>query len=571
MGFLKFSSGIGWGKFVGQHNSFKNPFGKLDDDLYLRPASSSNYERGGTLVYDKWFRGDAVFFGGFEVPFGKKQNISLKIESNPFDYFQFGCCGEGLSQESYQLRNSKKRYNSGLSFKLKEYGNIDISYVKGDTFNLSFSFGINSKKLRANQKKFKPNIINIDHNQTIKNEFYNDLLVNLNNNRLFLQTANLDEKTLSLTIDTPDIINPIQYSSRSALIAEKVLKINSIDINYIDVGLLTRGSEINNIRYTKDDLASEHSPVILTKRNTKILNVDPKSYQNDAFKPKVNFPVFFNSIQPDVRTHIGSPDRFLFSGFGIKLVSEIQINRNLTFYSSVGQSLVDNFDKKTSLPTSILPHVRTEIVDYLQNSDEIYIKQLQLDYITSLDKNLYARLSFGYLEDMYGGLSSELLYKSFFNNFAASIELNQVKKREYDGRFKFRDYDNLTYHLNTAYYIPKNNILLKLSYGEYLAGDIGYTLDLSRRMSSGWQSGFYFSRTNVSPEVFGEGSFDKGFYFKIPFNVFQRRYSKNNIEFALKTMTRDGGQKLIIQNKLIDSFYGTSVNEINENWKSYLK
>ena len=90
-------------------------------------------------------------------------------------------------------------------------------------------------------------------------------------------------------------------------------------------------------------------------------------------------------------------------------------------------------------------------------------------------------------------------------------------------------------------------------------------------MPSGWQAGIYFSRTNVSAEVFGEGSFDKGFYFKIPYNVFSKNNSKRSTSFGLKTMTRDGGAKLLIQNRLIDSFYGSTLTEINENWDGFLK
>ena len=124
--------------------------------------------------------------------------------------------------------------------------------------------------------------------------------------------------------------------------------------------------------------------------------------------------------------------------------------------------------------------------------------------------------------------------------------------------------------INMAYYHPKTNILAKLSYGKYLAADIGYTLDLSRRMPSGWQAGFFFSRTNVSAEDFGEGSFDKGFYFSVPLSIFSSEYNKNYRGIGLRTMTRDGGQQLEINNRLIDSFYGSTLNEINENWNNFL-
>ena len=81
---------------------------------------------------------------------------------------------------------------------------------------------------------------------------------------------------------------------------------------------------------------------------------------------------------------------------------------------------------------------------------------------------------------------------------------------------------------------------------------------------------FFFSRTNVSEEDFGEGSFDKGFYFNFPLSIFRKGYDKDIRGFRLRTMTRDGGQYLDLNNRLIDSFYGSKFSEINENWINYL-
>ena len=171
---------------------------------------------------------------------------------------------------------------------------------------------------------------------------------------------------------------------------------------------------------------------------------------------------------------------------------------------------------------------------------------------------------------MYGGFASEILFKPFRSNLALSLEYNNVKRREFDQKFSFLDHEISTHHLNFAYYEPRSNILAKWSYGKYLAGDSGYTLDLSRRMPSGWRAGFFFTRTNVSAEEFGEGSFDKGFYFNVPLNIFSKGYSKESNGFRFKTMTRDGGQRLELNNRLIDSFYGSTFNEINENWRNFL-
>lgn len=566
---IKLTSGIGWGKFVGD-NPFDNPLNFIGDGLNSRPVISENYSLGGNPSYDKWFRGDATFFGGLELPFFSIKGLSLKLEADPFDYFKYGCCGQGLSKNSENLRKKESDYNYAISYKYKDFGNIDLAFIKGNTINLSISFGFSSKKNIRKKKQFTPNITNTKYGQDKKNEFYLDLLENLNSNDIFLQTAHIEDSNLSVTIDSPNIYNPIQYSSRASYIAKKVSDFNDFQFDEIHVGLITRGAEINKITYRPEDLVNPKLPQSLLKRRSSINRNGKTTYKNHEFQPQVLFPVFHYAIEPDIRAHIGSPQRFLYYGLGVQFTSGIQLNRNLTFSSALGQGFKDNFDKKSHIPSSAMEEVRTEILLYLQRSDDLYLKHMQFDNIWSIRDDVYGRLSFGYLEEMFGGISSEFMYKPFDNNFSVSYELNHVKKRSYDGRFDFLDYSTTTSHVNVALYEPVNNILVKWSYGKYLAKDKGYTLDISRRMPSGWHAGFYFSRTNVSAETFGEGSFDKGFYFKIPYNIFSKNYSKRSTGFSLKTMTRDGGQKLNIQNRLIDSFYGSTFSEIDENWDGFL-
>ena len=43
--------------------------------------------------------------------------------------------------------------------------------------------------------------------------------------------------------------------------------------------------------------------------------------------------------------------------------------------------------------------------------------------------------------------------------------------------------------------------------------------DSSRSFKNGTEFGVFFSKTNVSTEEFGEGSFDKGIFFNIPISL----------------------------------------------------
>ena len=52
-------------------------------------------------------------------------------------------------------------------------------------------------------------------------------------------------------------------------------------------------------------------------------------------------------------------------------------------------------------------------------------------------------------------------------------------------------------------------------------------------------------KTDISKFEFGEGSFDKGFYFFVPIQFFLSNYTKPLTGFGLRPIQRDGAQSLI--------------------------
>ena len=84
--------------------------------------------------------------------------------------------------------------------------------------------------------------------------------------------------------------------------------------------------------------------------------------------------------------------------------------------------------------------------------------------------------------------------------------------------------------------------------GKFLAKDSGFNFDFSRRFPSGLVLGAFFSLTDISEAEFGEGSFDKGFYFHIPIEIFSSSYRKSYSSFGLRPLTRDGAQ--LVQHNL---------------------
>ena len=94
-------------------------------------------------------------------------------------------------------------------------------------------------------------------NSSDKNTFYRNLLKNINNNNIFLQTANLDNKkeNLEISISASDYRNPIQLSSRAAFIAKES---SSYDLKTIKVSQINTGVELNSIKYKTSDLDEKY-------------------------------------------------------------------------------------------------------------------------------------------------------------------------------------------------------------------------------------------------------------------------------------------------------------------------
>ena len=114
------------------------------------------------------------------------------------------------------------------------------------------------------------------------------------------------------------------------------------------------------------------------------------------------------------------------------------------------------------------------------------------------------------------------------------------------------------------YYDFPNGLHAQLLVGKYLAGDKGATLDLSRRFNNGFTLGVFATKTNLSKEEFGEGSFDKGFYFSIPTDLFFTNYRQGDISFGLHPLTKDGGAMLNHSNSLHSLFGDTNTKALSE-------
>ena len=533
-----FSLGIGWG--ILSNNSFKNPLGNINDRFYKRQKRDlEETEGGGALNVNTLFTGRTGVFGGVELFIPKSNGLRLKVELDATNYTDEG--REPVIQDS--------RVNIGLVKPLSENFFVKLAYVRGNTLNFGFSYKIHAGKQNNSRKKLDPYIpvenAEIVRRVTAKSDLftYRAALKNLEDRNVAMKLANINDGELHIGYQQNKYTN---YGIAAVRILQTLDDVAPDSIDRFKITNLNGEMGLNSISVSrenfKNNLARQTPELLL--RDSLIegytLNKNEFNYQ-----PTANYPAFHYSIEPDLQSQIGGPDGFWFATLRLALDSELMINKDLSLLARFSHGVIGDFDEIKLASDSIIPHVRTDIVDYLQEGNEFSIDRLQFNSFSNPYKELYTKFSAGIFERMFAGYGGEFLYRPFSKNYAIGLEAWRVRQRDFKQNLDFRDYETSTGHFNFYYTEPKSGVVFRLKAGKYLAGDSGFTFNISRRFETGMSVGAFFSRTDISKQEFGEGAFDKGLYFNIPIDFFSTSYASRSFSWGIRPVTRDGAAMLI--------------------------
>lgn len=300
--------------------------------------------------------------------------------------------------------------------------------------------------------------------------------------------------------------------------------------------------------------------------------LEPWSGGNDGIiRNNRRYPNFSWRIRPALRQHVGGPDAPYLFQIWLATSANVELYRGLSVNGTLGKNIYSDLQEITLGSDSQLPKVRSDIKNYLQEGEDGNIVRLQLDYQFQPFPDLFARVSAGLLEEMFAGVNAEVLYRPFGSRLAIGADIARVRQRDFDQRFTFRDYEVTTGHLNLYYKLPWYGLQAETHTGQFLAGDRGTQFVISRAFDSGMTLGAWATFTNVSAEEFGEGSFDKGFYVTIPFDLFLTSSTRRRGTFAFRPLTRDGGQILAGSKRLYGLVDEGNLDIISRNWRDLLQ
>jgi hypothetical protein len=237
----------------------------------------------------------------------------------------------------------------------------------------------------------------------------------------------------------------------------------------------------------------------------------------------------------------------------------VEIAPGWSVEAAVSANLYNNYNIKR-VSDSLLPHVRSDIMRYIDQG-EAGLTALQTVYRRRLSSEWFAEARAGYLEDMYMGAGGQLLWRPEGSRFAFGADLYQVWKRDYNRLFGAQSYNALTGHVSLYYRSPWYGLNFNLHAGRYLARDNGVTVEITRRFSTGVEIGAFATFTDVPFRKFGEGSFDKGIFIRIPFEWALPIYSRSSYDLNLHALTRHGGQRLAGDDSLYEETRGADYGE----------
>ena len=562
---FRVTAGLGWGR-LGSYNGFTNPLGLLDERLETRPDTFVGGDQGGTPGVEAFFRGDAAFFGGVE--WAPNERFILKAEYSSDDAY--------LNGRGDPLFETDSPFNFGVSWRPAPGIQLNAAYLYGTQLGFSGTITVNPNNrifYSGLDEAPQPVAVRADalraaqswDRSAIPEPALRDRLgTALRTEGVELAGLELTDRTARIRYTNTRFRTEAQALGRVARILTQELP-PSIEVLILEP--MQRGIPLSAVTFARSDLEAFENEVGGAAALLREAEFD------DAGRAAglVTVPPVRDRFSWRLRPYIGlglfNPDNPFNLSFGAELSAAYSIRPDLILSGAIRQRILpadEDEDEVEEEPINDVPVVRRN-AGLFGNDGQPIIKDLTLAWYSRPGENLYGRVTAGYLESMYGGLSTELLWKPAEARLALGAEVNYAVQRDYDQLLGLQDYDVVTGHVS-AYYDLGNGFHGQIDAGRYLAGDWGATFAVDREFENGWSVGGYFTLTEIPFEDFGEGSFDKGIRLTIPLDFALGRPSRREVSTDIQSLRRDGGARLEVEGRLYDFVRDGHYADLEDSW-----
>ena len=562
---VKVTAGLGWGR-LGSYGSIGAPFGD-------RPPIDIG--EGGKFNFDQWFRGPAAPFAGVEWAVNDRWTVKAEYSSDDYAV-------EAGTRKTFER---KSPFNFGVEYQAYDTLRLGAYYLYGSEVGVSAQFFMNPKqrpmggigghaptpvKVRpsrgADPDAWSPEWVAQDG---ARETLMSNLNKWLEKDGIVVEAMGYDGRTAQVRIRNTRYDAEAQAIGR---VARAMTAVMPASVETFEVVPLVRGMPASKVSVRRSDMEElEFVPGAgdaIRARST-ISNPGPRM-ANLAYDPEL-YPRLTWSVGPYLKTVLFDPKRPVQADLGARLALQYDVSRNLRLQGAITGRVAGNIGDTKRVSNSVLPHVRTDGNEYARNG-RVALETLQATWSDYLGSDLWGRVSVGYLETMFAGVSAEVLWKPVDSKFALGAEVNYVAQRDTDGGLGFDEYNYrvATGHVS-AYYNFLPGYHAQLDVGRYLAGDVGATLSIDREFENGWRVGAFATKTNVSATDFGEGSFDKGIKIEVPFAWGLGKPSRQTARTVIRPIQRDGGARLSVDGRLYEGLKDYGVTGMDAQWGRFWK
>ena len=555
---LTVTGGLGWGR-LGSYN----PIGALG----VRPKIVIG--QGGKANLGQWFHGDVAPFAGLE--WHVNDRLGIKIDYSSDDYHL-----EDAVRGTFDRRSP---WNFGVEYQVTPALRFGAYSLYGSQFGVSASFALNPKQRPRNigiqgpaplpiKQRPDPRLSPGDWSTAwstqpaVAAELQSIIAQGLALDGMELEALSLQPTRVQVRLRNSRFDAEAQAIGRTARLLTQVLPAS---VEVFEIVPVVNGIPLSKISLNRSDIeALEFSPDASAKLLARTALTDAGPLPAGTVVPDAAYPKFTWSFGPFTKLSLFDPSNPVRADLALRLSGEYRIAPWLRLNGSLTQKVVGSIGETDRGSNSVLPHVRSDLVLY-DKYGGVALESLTASWLSRPAPNFYGRVTVGYLERMYGGVSAELLWKPVTSRLALGIEANYVAQRDFDQGLGFRDYRVATGHAS-AYYDLGHGYLAQVDVGRYLAGDVGATVALDREFPNGWKVGAFATITNVSAKDFGEGSFDKGIRITVPFAWISGQPSRRVFSTIIRPLTRDGGARLNVDGRLYEQIRSYHSGSVDAQW-----
>ena len=555
---LRVTGGLGWGR-LGSYN----PIGSIGS----RPPIVIG--QGGKANLGQWFHGDVAPFAGVEWQVNDRLGFKIDYSSDVYR----------LEDQVRGTFDRRSPWNFGVEYQVTPALRFGAYSLYGSQFGLSASFALNPKARPRNygiqgpaplpiKQRPDPKLAPGDWSTAwatqpaVAAQLQAIIAQGLALDGMELEALSLQPTRVQVRLRNKQFDAEAQAIGRTARLLTQVLPASVENFEIVPV---VNGIPLSKVSFTRSDFERlELAPNGSAQLRDKTALTEAGPLPPGSFIPPAAYPKFNWSLGPTSRLSLFDPSDPIRADILLRLTAGYQIAPWLRLNGSLTQLIVGTIGDAQRVSDSVLPHVRSDSVNYDRFSS-VALETLTLSTQGRLAPNLYGRITAGYLEKMFGGVSTEVLWKPVTGHLAFGAEANYVAQREFDQGFGFQDYRVATGHVS-AYYDFGRGYLAQVDVGRYLAGDVGATIALDREFANGWKIGAFATFTNVSAADFGEGSFDKGIRITVPLAWITGQPTRRNYVSVIRPLTRDGGARLQVDGRLYDVVRSYHSNGIDPQW-----